>query len=170
MTDGVRAYIGVGANLGDPLRYVRAGIAALQRLADSDFVACSSLYRTAPIGVAEQPDFVNAVCALDTRLVPEALWRQLSAVEMRHGRIRGPVRGGPRTLDLDILLYGDLYVASSQLTIPHPRLHQRAFVLAPLREIAPDLRILGGESVSTYLSRCDTQAVVRIDGVEALSR
>lgn len=170
MTDYTRAYIGVGSNLGDPAEYVRAGVAALRQLDDSRLVACSSLYRTAPIGVADQPDFINAVCALDTRLPPEALLRRLFLVEQRHGRVRGAIRGGARTLDLDILLYGDLQITSAQVTIPHPRLHQRAFVLVPLLEIAPGLRIPGGQPAAEHLRLCAAQAVARIPDERVIAR
>lgn len=162
MSAVVRAYVGVGSNLGDPTANVKAGIAALDRVPESRLIACSSLYRSAPIGLQEQPDFANAVCALDTRLAAPVLLQALFAVEQTHGRVRGPVRGGPRTLDLDILLYGDSAFASADLTVPHARLHERAFVLCPLAEIAPTVRVPGREPLARLLSACAAQTVTRM--------
>ena len=162
MKEFIRTYIGIGSNLGEPIKHVRAGIAALRRLPDSRLAACSSLYRTAPVGIAAQPEFINAVCALDTLLPPTELLRKLLAIEWAHGRRRDGVRGGPRTLDLDILLYGDLQLASAEVTIPHPRLHQRAFVLIPLHEIAPALYVPGRDSVSALLPGSATETVARL--------
>lgn len=162
MTDPARSYIGIGSNLGDPIARVLAGVAALRLLQDSTLVACSSLYRTAPVGITDQPEFINAVVALDTQLSPVALWQQLFTIERAAGRSRGPVHGGPRTLDLDLLLYGNLQLASADITIPHPRLHERAFVLVPLHEIAPSLQVPGGESVSALRGRCESQSVMRL--------
>jgi 2-amino-4-hydroxy-6-hydroxymethyldihydropteridine diphosphokinase len=135
MRDPVLAYIGLGANLGDAAAAVRAALEALARLPDSTLEAASSLYRTAPVG-AGGPDYVNAVAALRTRLPAPALLEALQALEQRAGRER-PYPNAPRTLDLDLLLYGDARIASARLTVPHPRLHERAFVLVPLAEIAP---------------------------------
>jgi 2-amino-4-hydroxy-6-hydroxymethyldihydropteridine diphosphokinase len=162
MTSCIRGYIGVGSNLDDPIARVQAGLVALRRLPSSTVTACSSLYRTAPIGFTDQPAFVNAVAALDTRLAPATLLRELLEIERVAGRRRGAVRGGPRTLDLDLLLYGDLTMTSTDITIPHPRMHERAFVLVPLFEIASTLRIPGTGAVSTLLGRCETQSVVRL--------
>lgn len=162
MNSVVRAYIGVGSNLGDPSANVRAGVAALRRLGDSAPAAVSSLYRTAPIGITDQPDFINAVVALDTRLAPAVLLRRLLAIERDHGRTRGPVRGGPRSLDLDLLLYGELRRNAADLTLPHPRLHERAFVLVPLLEIAPTLEIPGRGSPAALLAGCAGQSVRRV--------
>lgn len=162
MIDRVRSYIGIGSNLGHPTVRVRAGVAALERLPNTALVACSSFYRTAPIGTTDQPDFVNAVAAIETALAPAVLLGELLAIERDAGRERGPVQGGPRTIDLDLLLYGDLEMVSIDLTIPHPRMHERAFVLVPLAEIAPMLRIPGRGAVSTLLGRCTAQSVVRL--------
>src|SRR6266481_1884831 len=103
-----RVYIGLGSNLEGPVAQVRSGMTALRRLSESHVVQCSGLYRTAPVGTTMQPDFINAVCALDSRLAPEAMMRYLLAIEHAQGRTRGPILGGPRTLDLDLLLYDDL--------------------------------------------------------------
>lgn len=162
MTRSTRAYIGIGSNLEDPFGKVGAGISALGRLPDSRVVSRSSLYRSAPVGIVDQPEFVNAVCAVDTSLTPQELLRELHDIEHAYGRERGPIRGGPRTLDLDILLYDDLQMASSEITIPHPRLHERAFVLCPLSEIAPTLRVPGRGPMPAMLSACAAQVVARV--------
>jgi 2-amino-4-hydroxy-6-hydroxymethyldihydropteridine diphosphokinase len=162
MTNLVRSYIGIGSNLDDPVARVRAGLAALRGIPASTLVACSCLYRTMPIGITDQPEFINAAAVLDTPLAPAMLLQELLAIERTAGRRRGPVQGGPRTLDLDLLLYGDLEMRSADVTIPHPRMHERAFVLAPLFEIAPTLRIPGKGAVSMLLGRCETQSVFRL--------
>jgi 2-amino-4-hydroxy-6-hydroxymethyldihydropteridine diphosphokinase len=132
-----RVFIGLGANLGDARATVNAAFEALAALPGTQVVARSSLYRTAPVQ-AQGPDFVNAVAELRTELDPEALLRALQAIEARHERQR-PYRNAPRTLDLDVLFVGERAMATPTLTVPHPRLHQRAFVLEPLLELAPDL-------------------------------
>lgn len=167
MTATARVYVGLGSNLEAPVEQVRAGMAALRELPDSHVVKCSSLYRTAPVGMTAQPDFVNAVCALDTALSPPQLLRRLLAIENARGRVRGPVAGGPRTLDLDLLLYDDLELQSAALTLPHPRLHERAFVLYPLFEIAPALHIPSRGPIGPLLARCGSQAVVRLEHAAA---
>ena len=149
MTSPVRAYVGLGANLGDAPSTLRAALRELA--ATPGILACrpSRFYRTAPVD-ATGPDFVNAVAALDTTLAPLALLDALQALEHRHGRLR-PYRNAPRTLDLDLLLYGDTAMATPRLTLPHPRMHQRAFVLAPLHELAPDLVLPQGPIAALLL-------------------
>lgn len=158
----VRAYVGIGSNLDDPERHARAAFDALAALPDTELVRCSSLYRSAPVGPIPQPDFVNAVCALDTALPPEELLARLLEIERAHGRVRGPEKGGPRTLDLDLLLYGEERRAEATLALPHPRLHERAFVLYPLREIAPDLAVPGRGPVAELLRACGAQRIARV--------
>lgn len=131
-----RAYIGLGANLGELAATLRAAIAALEALPQTRLEAVSSAWRSAPVD-AGGPDFLNAVVRLETALAPEALLDALQAIEHAHGRER-PYLNAPRTLDLDLLLYDDLAMQTSRLTLPHPRLHQRAFVLQPLLEVAPE--------------------------------
>ena len=155
------AYVALGANLGDPATTVRAAFAALANLPESLVVRCSSLYRTAPVGITEQPEFVNAVTELATDLAPEALLDALLEIEQRFGRIRAE-RNGPRTLDLDLLLYGDQFVDLPRLILPHPRLHLRAFVLQPLAEIAPDLKIPGRGTVAAWLPAVANQGIVKL--------
>ena len=134
------AFVGLGSNLQDPVRQVESAFDELDRLPHTRVVKRSSLYRTAPVGHAEQPDFVNAVAQLETALPADRLLDELQAIEARHGRVRS-FRNAPRTLDLDLLLYGKLVLSTERLTLPHPRMRERAFVLDPLREIAPDLEI-----------------------------
>ena len=137
-----RAALALGSNLEDPEAQVRRGFAAIAALPDTELLGESRLFRTAPVGYVDQPDFVNACALVETRLEPRALLEALLAVEKRHGRVRD-VPNGPRTLDLDIVLYGDRVVNEPGLHIPHPRAHERAFVLAPLVDVWPDARIPG---------------------------
>ncbi|MBK8119585.1 MAG: 2-amino-4-hydroxy-6-hydroxymethyldihydropteridine diphosphokinase [Sulfuritalea sp.] len=131
-----RCFIALGANLGDPVTTVNAAILALRQLPRTRFVAASSLYRTAPVGLRHQPDFINAVVALDAVSPAPTLLDDLFDIEARFGRSRS-VKNAPRTLDLDLLLYGDETSDDPLLTLPHPRLHERAFVLAPLARSRP---------------------------------
>jgi 2-amino-4-hydroxy-6-hydroxymethyldihydropteridine diphosphokinase len=155
------AYVALGANLGDPKATVLAAFAALANLPESRVARCSSLYRTAPVGILSQPDFVNAVALLETTLAPEALLDALLDIEARFGRIRRE-RNGPRTLDLDLLLYDDIELDLPRLTLPHPRLHLRAFVLLPLAEVAPDLAIPRRGSLAAWLPAVANQGIVRL--------
>jgi 2-amino-4-hydroxy-6-hydroxymethyldihydropteridine diphosphokinase len=147
------AYVGIGSNLDDPRAHVTRALGELDQLPHTRVVRKSSLYRSAPLGYAAQPDFVNAVAQLETGLPAERLLAELQEVEARHGRKRS-FANAPRTLDLDLLLYGSLSLALPQLTIPHPRMHERAFVLEPLLEIAPHLQF--------DLNACKNQKVERI--------
>jgi len=157
----VRAFIGLGANLGEPEAQVRRAIAALGTFPRSRLLAASSLYRSAPVGVGEQPDFINAVAEVETALGARALLEELLTAEARFGRER-PTPGAPRTLDLDLLLYGDQVIAAPGLVVPHPRMHERAFVLMPLAEIAPDVSIPRKGSVKALLAACRGQKIQKI--------
>lgn len=157
----IRAYIALGANLGDPIATVNEAIDALVALKSSVFVAFSSLYRTAPIGLKNQPDFINAVVAVDTHLEPRTLLDELFALEARFGRERS-VRNAPRTLDLDLLIHGNTLCDEPGLTLPHPRMHERAFVLAPLVEIAPDIIIPGRTKAAELLANCRDQRITTL--------
>lgn len=160
MATVVRAFVGVGANLGDAPATVRAALQALQRLPQSRWVASSSLYRSAPLD-APGPDFVNAVVELRTELGPQALLQRLQAIEQRFGRVRG-ARNAPRTLDLDLLLYGELCIDEPALTLPHPRAHLRGFVLRPLAELDPQLSLPGLGAIAIWLQRAADQPVHRM--------
>ena len=157
------AHIGLGSNLDDPVRRVRQALQELGGLARTQLLASSSLYRTAPVGKLDQPDFINAVAMLDTALSPRELLQELLALEARHGRVRSE-RNGPRTLDLDLLLLGDLVLHEPGLEVPHPRMHERAFVLLPLVQVSPDALIPGRGSVKDLATRLPDQGVTRIDG------
>jgi 2-amino-4-hydroxy-6-hydroxymethyldihydropteridine diphosphokinase len=154
-------FIGLGANLGDPQAQVRRAIAAIASLPRTRLLATSSLYRSAPLGVGEQPDFINAVAQVETASTPRELLDELITVEARFGRDR-PFPGAPRTLDLDLLLYGDRLIDEPGLVVPHPRMHQRAFVLLPLAEIAADISVPRKGSVKTLLAACRNQKVSKI--------
>jgi len=137
-----RAYIALGSNLADPVTQLGVAFDELGRLPQTRFVARSSLWRSAPVGYLDQPDFVNAVAEVETALEAETLLAHLLDIERRHGRVR-EFQNAPRTLDLDIALYGDDRIDTPILTVPHPRMQERAFVLLPLNELAPDIVIPG---------------------------
>jgi 2-amino-4-hydroxy-6-hydroxymethyldihydropteridine diphosphokinase len=147
-----RAYVGLGANLGEREATIRAACEALSAEAGIEVVAVSTLRETEPVGVGEQPLFLNGVAALDTTLEPGALLDRLLAVEERFGRVRVAGEHGPRTLDLDLLLYGNEQIEEPGLTVPHPRLHERRFVLEPLAELNPGLVVPGRGAVGSLLS------------------
>jgi 2-amino-4-hydroxy-6-hydroxymethyldihydropteridine diphosphokinase len=152
----IRAYVALGANLGNPVATVEDAIDALAALRGSLLKGFSSLYRTAPVGLKHQPDFINAVAVLDTRLSARQLLDELFALEARFGRERS-VPNAPRTLDL--LLFGDAVQGDPDLTLPHPRMHERAFVLAPLAELAPEIAIPGRGPVRALLEACADQRI-----------
>ncbi len=155
MTGVVRAYIALGANLGDARGTVRAAMDQLARLPQTQPVTASSLYRTAPVD-SSGPDYINAVMAVDTGLTAMQLLHAMQLIELQSGRER-PYRNAPRTLDLDLLLHGDLVQDDAELVLPHPRMVQRAFVLVPLHEIAPEL------VTAEQLEAVAGQDIVRLD-------
>jgi 2-amino-4-hydroxy-6-hydroxymethyldihydropteridine diphosphokinase len=157
------AYVGIGSNLEDPVRQVRDAFSELDRLPHTRVVKQSSLYRSAPLGHAAQPDFINAVARLETALPAEGLLAELQQIEARQGRSRS-FPNAPRTLDLDVLLFGELVLDSPELKIPHPRLQERAFVLRPLLEIAPEIEIPRRGPAKALLEACAGQEIQRIDG------
>lgn len=151
---GVRAYVGIGSNLDDPVAQARRAVAALRVLPDTRLAAVSSLYRSAPLGGADQPDYVNAVAALDTRLDARRLLAALHDIEAAQGRDRSAGRWASRTLDLDLLVHGDECHAEEDLIVPHPGIAEREFVLGPLYELAPELEIPGLGQVAELARRC----------------
>lgn len=155
-----RAYVGLGANLDDPRRHVLAAFDALDALPGTRLVAMSSLYRTAPVGYADQPEFVNAVAAVETTLSARELLAALLGVERREGRVRS-FRNAPRTLDLDLLVYGDRIIDEDGLHVPHPRMHERAFVMVPLAEIAPGLQVPGRGRAGDIARALGSEGVMR---------
>jgi len=158
---GEWAFVGLGANLGDARATLTQALEGLAALPGVSQLKASPMYRTAPVD-AGGPDYVNAVARLRTTLAPLELLDALQAIEARHGRVRS-VRNAPRTLDLDLLLYGDLQLELPTLAVPHPRLHERAFVLAPLSDLAPDWPVPGLGSVASLLSRLPAQRIERLD-------
>lgn len=147
-------FVGIGSNLDKPVDKARQAIEALKSLPETTLVNCSSLYCSKPMGPSDQPDYINAVAQLETNLEPLALLDTLQQIELEKGRVRKDERWGPRTLDLDILLYGDKQIASERLTVPHYGMKQREFVLYPLAEIAPMLSMPDGKTISDLLSAC----------------
>jgi 2-amino-4-hydroxy-6-hydroxymethyldihydropteridine diphosphokinase len=155
------AFIALGSNLQNPREQVLKAMSELGEIPGTRVVARSSLYRTPPVGYTDQPDFVNAAAQIETSLDPVALLQALFAIERSHGRVRD-FKNAPRTLDLDLLVYDTITMRGPQLTLPHPRMHERAFVLAPLSEIAPELEIPGHGRVSALLAALEASALERI--------
>ncbi len=157
-----RVYIGLGSNLAEPLEQLRGALNALAELPQSQLVGMSSFYASDPLGPPDQPRYVNAVAALDTRLTPLQLLDALQAIELNQGRQRKAERWGPRTLDLDILLFGQRLLDEPRLKVPHYHMHARPFVLYPLAELAPDLQLADGRRLSELLSACPFQGLERL--------
>ncbi len=165
MTAPVVAFVGLGGNLGEVAATLRAATEALARLPATRLLRASRLYRTPAWGLEQQPDFINGVVALETRLDPRELLDALLRIEREFGREReGGPRWGPRSLDLDLLLHGEAVVEQAGLRLPHPHLHERAFALVPLLEIAADILIPGQGSARDALSRLDSSAIEAIEG------
>ena len=155
------AYVGVGSNQDDPRRHVERALDELGRLPGTRLLKKSSLYRSAPIGFIEQPEFINAVAAVDTELAALELLHALQGIESGHGRQRS-FRNAPRSLDLDLLLYDDMDENGDELTVPHPRMHERAFVLLPLLEIDPAARVPRLGAASALLAACAGQGIEKL--------
>ncbi|OTA21930.1 2-amino-4-hydroxy-6- hydroxymethyldihydropteridine diphosphokinase [Xenorhabdus beddingii] len=146
-------YIAIGSNLADPLQQVDNALAALKNIPETTFVVRSSFYRTKPMGPQDQPDYLNLAVALETQLSAETLLDHTQAIELAQGRVRKDERWGPRTLDLDIMLFGDHMINTERLTVPHYGLKQREFMLYPLAEIAPNLVFPDGETLTERLKK-----------------
>lgn len=155
-------YIGIGSNLDDPLAQVKKAIKQLGSLRQSELINRSSLYASKPMGPEDQPDYINVVVSIKTQLSPIALLDELQQIEAEHGRVRTGQHWGPRTLDLDILLYGEKTINSDRLFVPHPGLHERAFVLYPLQEINPELMIPGKGCLATLIEHCPLDDLKKI--------
>jgi 2-amino-4-hydroxy-6-hydroxymethyldihydropteridine diphosphokinase len=155
------AYVGIGSNLNEPVRQVEDALGELERIPRSRVVSRSSLYKSAPLGYADQADFINAVGALETALEPEKLLDELLIIEARHRRRRS-FANAPRSLDLDLLLFEQLELRTPRLTVPHPRMHERAFVLKPLLELCAEISIPGKGSARSLLENCEGQIVEKI--------
>ncbi|MDD2723347.1 MAG: 2-amino-4-hydroxy-6-hydroxymethyldihydropteridine diphosphokinase [Methylovulum sp.] len=156
-------YLGLGSNLAEPVEQVKSARHAIARISGVNELACSSLYRSLPMGPQNQPDYINAVMAISTRLSPQALLQNLQAIEKAHGRERKGQRWGARTLDLDILLYGELFIDLPELVVPHNGIAERPFVLMPLSEIAPHLIIPGKGRIDDLLVNCPMTGLQRLD-------
>lgn len=157
----VRCYIGLGSNIEDPVWQVQTALKELSKLNQCSLVKASSLYRSAPVGPQDQPDFINAVVALDTTLEAHTLLDQLQALEQSHRRVRKR-HWGPRTLDLDLLLYGTEQISTERLTVPHAFMHERSFVLYPLHEISPELIFPDDTLLSQLLVACPMGTLAKI--------
>lgn len=158
----VEAYVGMGGNIDDPMTHLQRALVELGALPHTRFVRRSSFYRSAPWGYADQPDFINAVAQLSTRLAPHDLLRELIAIEQRHGRERS-FRNAPRPLDLDIIVYGDRVIADEALKVPHPRMAERAFVLLPLAEIVPQLCVPGLGTAAELAGACSREGIAMLN-------
>jgi len=156
-----RAFIGLGSNLAEPQRQLRSALEAIAALPQTQLLRCSSFYRSAPVGPAGQPDYINAVAELETGLSPLQLLDQLQAVEAAHGRERS-IRWGARTLDLDILLLDSQQLDEARLQVPHPRMTERNFVLVPLAELEPGLQLPSGESIQALLRQCPENRLEKV--------
>lgn len=150
----IEVFVAIGSNLGNPVAQARQAVAALDRLPESALQQVSQLYGSRPMGPADQPDYVNAVVRLHTRLSPLALLDQLQKIEREQGRVRKDERWGPRTLDLDLLLYGEQVIQHERLIVPHYGMKEREFVLLPLAEIAPALVLPCGTPLTELVARC----------------
>jgi len=160
------AYIGLGSNLDHPATQISSALQALVKLPESTLINHSHLYQSRPMGPQDQPDYINSVAHIETALSAEQLLDQLQAIEQQQGRVRKGAQWGARTLDLDLLLYGDSQIATERLTVPHPGLHQRAFVLYPLQEVAASLEIVGLGPLEQLLSTCPRDGLMCLDEAE----
>jgi 2-amino-4-hydroxy-6-hydroxymethyldihydropteridine diphosphokinase len=156
------AFLGLGSNLAAPLTQLTRALREVEEIRDVSLKRVSSFYETAPVGMLDQPNFVNAVAEIETTLSAPQLLKAILDIEAAHARVRVE-RNGPRTLDIDILLFGDEVLASEGLSVPHPRMHERAFVLIPLVEVRPDAVIPGHGLARACLARCDARGVWRAD-------
>lgn len=163
------AFIALGANLADPLGQVERALTALQQLPASHLLACSPLYRSRPMGPADQPDYINGVALLETSLTPHQLLDETQRIELEQGRVRKAERWGPRTLDLDLLLFDDAVINDERLIVPHYGMKERAFVLLPLFDLAPDLVLPCGTALHTLMSVCDDAQLEKLTGSRAFS-
>ncbi len=160
----VRAYVGLGSNLNSPVQQVEQALSTLKAIPNTKLISHSSLYQSAPMGPQDQPNYINAAAALDTTLDAEALLTALQSIENQHDRVRDGHHWGPRTLDMDLLLYGEVQQKSIRLTLPHPGLHLRSFVLVPLNEIAPDLIVPGLGKLQKIMNN------IRVDNSQVLEK
>ena len=162
-------YVGLGSNLSDPVQQVTRGCAEIAALNQVQLIKTSSLYHSPPMGPTDQPDYINAVAEIATSLTPEELLVELQAIENKHGRVRTAQRWSARALDLDILLFGDKVINSEALVIPHLGLYERAFVLYPLLEIAPELVVPGHGSISKLVQNCERGSLKMLGSISSFN-
>ena len=155
-------YIGIGGNLAQPLETVKSAIQALMQLPNSTWIGVSSFYRSKPMGPQDQPDYINAVAQIDTHEQPLTLLDQLQHIEQQHGRVRKDERWGARSLDLDILLFGEQQIAHPRLTVPHYGMREREFVLYPLHELQPNLILSDGVSLQQLLQQVPANGIEKL--------
>ncbi len=165
----VSAWIGLGGNLGNPATALQDALDALARIFGVDLAAVSSVYQSAPVGLSAQPDFLNAVARIDTLLEPVELLEQLLRIETEQGRVRLGDRFGPRLIDLDLLLYNETVLQTEGLTLPHPRMLERRFVLEPLAELEGDMGLAGGRRLCDCLKACSDQRMDKIGSLRFVS-
>ena len=165
----VLAWVGLGGNLGDPAAALQDALDALDRIFGVELTAVSSVYQSAPVGLSAQPDFLNAVARIDTSLEPDELLEQLLRIETEQGRVRVGERFGPRLIDLDLLLYNETVLQTEGLTLPHPRMLERRFVLEPLAELEGDMSLPGGRRLCDCLDACSDQRLDKIGSLRFVS-
>jgi 2-amino-4-hydroxy-6-hydroxymethyldihydropteridine diphosphokinase len=158
----VRVYIGLGSNLEDPVTQVLEAVEELEMIPDSILVSRSSLYRGKPMGPADQPDYVNAVVAMDTLLSAEDFLKELQRIEDLQGRVRDGEKWGARIIDLDLLLYGKQKINTDELTVPHPGMHERDFVIIPLAELTGDLNVPGQGRLTALINKCENHSLRKL--------
>ena len=158
----IRSYIGLGSNLEQPLEQLRLAANAIKQLDQTNLVASSAIYQNPAVGPGEQPDYLNAVIAIDTDLAAQDLLLALQKIEQQQGRVRTE-HWGPRTIDLDILLYGDQVITSESLSVPHSHMRERNFVLYPLHDIDKDLQLPDGTSLASLLNYCNNEGLTKIE-------
>ncbi len=160
-----KAYIGIGSNLSDPLTQVERAFDRIDAITDSTIISKSSVYVTSPVGFTDQADFINAVCIVATKLQPMELFSELQQIEREQGRVKDALRNRPRIIDLDLLLYETIVMSDENLTLPHPRMHERRFVLEPIAEIDPSVKIPGYGNVLNLLLNLQNQKVEKVEGI-----
>ncbi|PCH65626.1 MAG: 2-amino-4-hydroxy-6-hydroxymethyldihydropteridine diphosphokinase [Gammaproteobacteria bacterium] len=160
----MRVFIGLGSNLERPLEQIKTAVKDMQLMSETKFIACSSLYKSPPMGPQDQPDYINAVIELDTELAPHLLLDHLQKIEQQHGRIRKR-HWGERTLDLDLLVYGDVVISDERLTVPHPGIATRAFVLYPLAELDEQLVIPSIGKVEQLVKHCPRDGLQQVEKI-----
>jgi 2-amino-4-hydroxy-6-hydroxymethyldihydropteridine diphosphokinase len=160
----MRVFIGLGSNLEKPLEQIKTAIKDMKNMADTELVACSSLYKSPPMGPQDQPDYINAVIELDTILTPHKLLDELQKIEQQHGRVRNR-HWGERTLDLDVLVYGEQILNDDRLAVPHPGIAERAFVVYPLAELDRDLVIPGLGKVGQLVKTCPRDGLQQVENI-----